>query len=322
MAQELTIGGHRIAISNPKKILFPEDGFTKRDLIDYYVRIADWMIPLMRGRPLTMHRFPDGIGGKSFYQQDISDYFPDWIHRIRVEKQDGGEVVHVVCDNAATLCYLANQACITPHVWLSRSDQPRRPDQVIFDLDPSNGDFRSAAGIALHFKDLLEEIGMGGFVKTTGANGLHLIVPLIRTADFTETRAFAHAAAGLLARRFPREATTEIRLDKRAGRVYVDVLRNSYGQTAVAPYAVRAIAGAPVATPLDWSELRQRGLTAQKYTVRNIFTRLEKNKDPWAEMKGKSYSLKRAKLLLEKMEEGDPQGAGEMREKREKREKR
>ena len=297
-ARELTVDGCKIRVSNPEKILFPADGLTKSDLVDYYLRIAERMIPHVKGRPVTMHRFPDGIDGKSFYQQDVSDYFPEWIHRARVERrQGGGEVVHVLCDNAATLGYLANQACITPHVWLSRVDALLLPDQMIFDLDPSGDDFQSAARIALHLRDLLEEVGMKGFLKTTGAHGLHVIVPLVRKASFEEARAFAHAAAGELARRFPREATTEIRLEKRGKRVYVDVLRNAYGQTAVAPYAVRALPGAPVSTPLDWRELEEHGLTAQTYTLRNLFDRLEKIPDPWADMKAEAYTLEETKLM-------------------------
>jgi len=302
MDYEITINGYKIGISNPAKILFPGDGLTKSNLVDYYLRIADRMIPYLKERPLTMHRFPDGIGGKGFYQQELSDYFPEWIHRTSVRKKQGdGEVVHVLCDNAETRCYLANQACITHHVWLSRVDELLKPDQIIFDLDPSDNDFQSAARVALHLRDLLEEVGMKGFLKTTGAHGLHVMVPLIRRAGFEEARAFAHAAAGSLARRFPREATTEIRLEKRGGRVYIDVLRNAYGQTAVAPYAVRALPGAPVSTPLDWSELEEHGLTARTYTMRNLFERLEKIPDPLAEMKEQAYSIRKARQVLQRL---------------------
>ncbi len=304
MKSTLTVGGHSFPVTNLDKVLFPDDGLAKRDLISYYERIAGRMLPFLRGRPLTMHRFPDGIHRDSFYQQEISDYFPDWIHRVRVEKkQDGGGVVHVVCDDSATLCYLASQACITPHVWLSRQDRLSVPDQIVFDLDPAENSFCAAVKAALYLREVLNEFGLDGYVKTTGSHGLHVIVPIARRMDFIPVRDFARRLAQVLAARHPREVTTEIRIGKRGDRVYVDVLRNSYGQTAVAPYAVRALPGAPVAAPVFWEELSLRGLTAQRYNVRNIFGKLEKDGDPWKDFKKKTYSLKKAFQRLDSLEE-------------------
>jgi bifunctional non-homologous end joining protein LigD len=295
---EITIGGRKIPVTNPEKVLFPDVGITKRDLIGYYVRIADHMLPYLKGRPLTMHRFPDGIEGESFYQQELSSYFPDWIHRTKVMKKKGNGVVHVMCDNAATLGYLAGQTCITPHVWLSRADKLLLPDQLIFDLDPSDHQFTSVARVALHLREFLKEISMKSFVKTTGSNGLHVMVPLQRKTDFDTVREFAHAVAGMFEERYSEEATTEILTDKRSGRVYIDVLRNSYGQTAVAPYAVRALPGAPVAAPLDWNELESDRITAQTYNIQNIFQKLEK-KDPWSDISAQAYSIRRSVPILE-----------------------
>lgn len=292
MAETIVIGKRRISISNRDKPLFPDDGLTKGDLIDYYLRIAPTMLPFLRGRPLTMHLFPDGIGKEGYFRQEIPDTAPGWIHRARLGRKQGGEIVHAICDNAATLCYLAGQACITPHVWLSRADRVTEPDQMIFDLDPADGNFAAAAKIALYLRDILEKAALRSFVKTTGSHGLHVLVPLRRKAGFEEIREFARAAAERAVRQFPDEATTEIRINKRAGRVYIDVLRNAYGQTAVAPYAVRALPGAPIAAPIDWSELSEPGFNPRKYTMRNIFQKLEEKGDPWAGLNKRRYLIR------------------------------
>jgi bifunctional non-homologous end joining protein LigD len=186
-----------------------------------------------------------------------------------------------VCDDAATLAYLAGQGCITPHIWLSRIDRPRHPDRLIFDLDPPKG-FEQARTAALLVRELLSELGLASFVMTTGSRGLHVVVPLDRAADFDTVRAFARDVAELLAERHPDEVTTEARIAKRRGRLFLDTTRNAYAQTGVAPYGVRAMSGAPVATPLRWEELDDRGgLDSQTYSVRNVLERIEREGDPW-----------------------------------------
>jgi bifunctional non-homologous end joining protein LigD len=202
-----------------------------------------------------MQRFPRGIVDGGFWQQDIPGYFPESIERSAAQKEEGGRVTHVVCNNAATLVYLANQACITQHVWLSRADQLRNPDRMVFDFDPSEKDFSPVVSGALALKGLLEEMDLDSFVMTTGSRDLHVVVPLDGGTDFPTVRAFAQNVASVLVSRYPKELTIEQRKDRRQGRVFVDTLRNSYGQTMVSPYSVRAKPGAPVATPLDWDEL-------------------------------------------------------------------
>jgi bifunctional non-homologous end joining protein LigD len=285
--------GRRIVeITNPEKVLFPNDGITKRDLVAYYERIAATMLPHLRGRAIVMERYPDGIHGEKIFQKNAPDYYPAWIKIASLPKKDG-VVRHVVCNDAATLVYLANQAVITPHTWLSRIDKPNHPDQMIFDLDPSDGDFRAVCGAAKMLRERLTEQGLTSFVKTTGSRGLHVLVPLNRRADFDEVRAFARQVATDLVQSDPARLTTEVRKSKRQGRIFVDTVRNAYAQTAAPAYAVRPRDGAPVATPLSWDELDSRRLKPDLYNTRNIFDRLKKMDDQWKDVMRHPQTLPR-----------------------------
>ena len=202
-------------ITRGDKVLFPESGITKRVLIDYYRRVADSMLPYLHDRPLTMLRYPDGIHRQSFFQKDAPDYFPEWIKRIQVAKA-GGSVNHVACNDAATLVYLANQACITPHIWTSRVDRLRFPDLVVFDLDPPNGRFPEVRFAAKLLRDRLERFGLVPFVQTTGSKGLHVVVPIVRGPEFDEVGRLGRVIAEALANEEPQRLTTEFRRAKRA----------------------------------------------------------------------------------------------------------
>ncbi len=284
-------------ISHPTKLLFPDDAITKADLIDYYERITDAMLPHVRGRLVMMHRFPDGIRGNDFYQKDVPDYFPRWIHTVAVKKEEG-ELRQLTIENGATLAWLANQGTITVHVGTSRCDAIRQPDRLVFDLDPSEDSFAAVRAAARAARELLESLGMRCWPMTTGSRGLHVVAPLDRSADFDEVRAFAADAAGFLAQWRPDELTVEIRKNKRRGRVFVDYLRNAYAQYAVAPYSVRALPGAPVATPLDWDDI-DRGLAdARHYSIANVFRRLAQKKDPWRQMETHAISVGEASRRL------------------------
>jgi bifunctional non-homologous end joining protein LigD len=288
--ETMNIDGHEIALSNVGKVLFPASGLTKGDLIAYYRRIADVALPHLRDRPVSMQRFPDGIGHGGFFQKSIPDYFPDWIERKTLEKE-GGSVTHVVANNAATLVYLADQGCITPHVGLSRIDRIDAPDRLIFDLDPSGDDFAEVQGAARKVKAVLDKLELDSFVQTTGSRGLHVVVPLDREARFDEVRGFARLLAEHLAERYPEELTVEQRKAARGERVFLYYLRNGYGQTTAAPYAVRAIEGAPIAAPLTWPEALTDGLSPRKYTIENTFRRLGQMDDPWAEIDRKAKPM-------------------------------
>ena len=276
----LTIDNHSIDLTHPQKILFPADGITKGELVAYYNRIAPIMIPYMQERLISMQRFPSGIDQEGFYQKDAGSYFPDWVTTKTVKKKEGGVVHYVMCNNATTLVYLANQLCITPHLWLSKVDALRYPDRMIFDLDPSGTDFSLIIAAARALKKLLESHGLTPFVMTTGSRGLHVVVPLLPVRNFTYVRSFALSVAKELVHSDPHSFTLEMRKNKRQGRVFIDYLRNAYGATGVAPYAIRPLPGAPIATPLVWSEVKA-GLSPQRYTLKNIFRRLSRRADPW-----------------------------------------
>ncbi|MFA5306393.1 MAG: non-homologous end-joining DNA ligase [Candidatus Babeliales bacterium] len=278
------VGRRTLQVSNLDKVLFPHDGITKGELIDYYKQIAPYMLPYMKNRAVTMHRYPDGIRHEGFYQKDIGDYFPDWIKRAVISKE-GGKNTYVVCNDAATLVYLANQACITPHIWLSRVDKLDYPDRMIFDLDPGKHNaFSLVRQAALLLHSLLDDYGLRSFVMTTGSRGVHIVVPLDRKTSFDNVRECARYIAEKLVAQNPEKFTLEPRLAKRRGRLYIDVTRNAYAQTGVCPYAVRARDKAPVATPLDWRELKGGKIAADTYTIKNIIERLDRDGDPWKEM--------------------------------------
>lgn len=288
-----------VRLSNEDKVLFPESGITKGELIEYYERIADVLLPHVRGRVVTMERHPNGIGKKSFYQKDVPDYFPEWIKIVRVEKE-GGSLRQVVIQDSATLVYLANQACISLHVWPSRVDRPRHPDRVIFDLDPSTDDFDLVRATARTVRQVLQDVGLSPYVMTTGSRGLHVVAPLDRKADFERVRTFAERVARLVASGEPSLITVEQRKNKRRGRLFIDYLRNAYGQHSVAPYSVRPKPGAPIATPLDWDELGDRKMHARRYDMSNLFRRLARKKDPWRSIEQDAASLEKAMDHLRK----------------------
>ena len=215
----IRVGGRDVKITRPEKVLFPDDGITKQDLVDYYRRIARWILPQLRERPLTLERFPDGIRGARIIQKSAASYFPKWIKTVSVAKV-GGSVRHVVCDDEATLVYLANLACITPHIWLSRIDKRDYPDQMVFDLDPSGASFAPVVETAKAARNLLEQLGLPVYVKTTGSRGLHVVVPLKRQEDF-DCGARVRAASGGAAREAVAERANAGAAERQARRARV-----------------------------------------------------------------------------------------------------
>ncbi len=277
----ITADGREIEISNADKVLFPQDGITKFDLAEYYARIAGVALPHYVDRPLTMQRFPDGIAKDGFFQKNVPDHFPDWIARTELPKE-GGTVTHALVTEAATLVYIADQGCITPHLALAPADAPSNPDRMVFDLDPSDDDFGKVQEVAQAVKDALDARELRSFVANTGSRGLHIVLSLDGSAEVDALRPFARGLAAKIAEAHPNLATTEQRKAKRGTRVLVDTFRTAYAQTAVAPYAVRARAGAPVATPLRWDEALSADMRPDRYTIATIFRRLAQIDDPWA----------------------------------------
>jgi bifunctional non-homologous end joining protein LigD len=283
-----------VEITHPDRVLFPDPssrkGITKHDLVDYYGEVADEMLPHLRDRPLSVQRFPRGIGEQGFVQQDFADSLPEWMSGAEVAKE-GGTLVHPVADRREALRWLANQNCITLHTWQSRRDRLHSPDRLVFDLDPSDTDFAVVRATARATAGVLDDLGLACYVQTTGSRGLHVVVPVRPDTDFDTARQFTRDVAEVVAADDAEHRTVEVRKDTRGGRVYLDVMRNAYAQTAVAPYSVRARAGAPVATPLEWDELDTRGLRADRFTIRDVPKRLAGQRDPWADMSRHARSL-------------------------------
>lgn len=297
-AARVRIGRRELEITRPEKVLFPEEGITKGELIEYYARIAPRILPHLRNRPLTLERYPDGIHKLRIFQKEVPSYFPKWIRRVTVKKV-GGTVTHVVCNEAATLVYLANQACVTPHIFLSRSDRLDVPDQMVFDLDPQGEDFEPVRSTAQAFKKLLDHLELPAYLKTTGSRGLHIVVPLQRREGFDSVREFARELARIVVSQAPEERTLETLKAKRGNRLFIDTNRNAYAQLVAPAFAVRARRGAPVSLPLDWSELRSKSLRSDGVTIRTIFNRLDKGGDPWAGFWRSGVSLTGARRKLE-----------------------
>jgi bifunctional non-homologous end joining protein LigD len=274
-----------VKLSHPDKVLFPDDGITKADLAAYYASVGEAMVPHVRDRPMNLWRWNNGIGGRLVVQQDIPKGAPDWVDRVETPRRKGGSIHHVLCQDADTLRWLSNQNCITPHVWTARRDRLDRPDRVVFDLDPPEGtDFSVVREAALAVGERLRSVGLEPFAMVTGSKGIHVVAPLKRTRESLWVRERAGEIGAEVAQGSPETLTTEWRKNKREGRILVDTARNTYGQTVVAPYAVRALPGAPVATPLHWDELSDDGLTARSWTLRTVAERLASRGDAWADI--------------------------------------
>jgi bifunctional non-homologous end joining protein LigD len=245
-----------VRVSNPDKLLFPADRITKADVVAHYERVGSLMLDFCTGRPLTLQRFPRGIEVQGFMQKNAADHFPASIARRVVPKRGGGETVYPVVDRAADLAYLANQNTITFHMWTSSAERPNRPDWLVIDLDPVAGDVGAARAATTAVGDVLGSFGIEGFPLATGSKGFHVWVPLIPPdGGFAATALASRAVAGLAAAAHPGELTTEFLKRNRAGRVFVDWLRNAPTATVVVPYSLRPRPGAPVAVPLGWDEL-------------------------------------------------------------------
>jgi bifunctional non-homologous end joining protein LigD len=280
-------------ITHPEKVMFPDDGITKRELAAYYEAMAPAMLPHLRGRPITMERYPSGIGRKGFIQKDVSKGFPDWLERVEVPKK-GGTVHHPLAGDVRSLLWLANQNCITPHVWTSRAPDLEHPDICVFDLDPATDDPGAVRAAALALRTLLTEIGLQSWVKTSGSKGFHIVVPLDGKAGFGDVAAFAHVVGALLVERDPAHLTQEFSKADRGGRILVDTMRNGYSATFAAVYAVRPKPGAPVSAPCTWAEIEDGTVDPRTFTLRTMAERMAQVGDLWSDLRTRRYSLKRA----------------------------
>jgi bifunctional non-homologous end joining protein LigD len=278
-----------VRVSSPGKVMFP-GGITKGELAEYYDKVGPTMVPHVRDRPVTMHSFPAGVDAEGYIIKQAPKHFPGWIRRVTVKKR-GGTVSHVVANRVETLVYLAGQNCVTPHVWLARADRIERPDRLIFDFDPEHTRFAEVRAAARRLGEVLRDLGLAPHAMTSGSRGIHVTVPLRRTAGFDRVRGFADAVGRLLVEDDPKRLTMEWSKAKRGDRIYVDVGRNAYAQHAAAPYSVRPKPGAPVATPLRWEELSDRALRPDRWTLRSLPDRLDGEGDPWAGIAKRARSL-------------------------------
>ncbi len=290
---KLKIGKYSVEVTNPDKILFPRSKIKKVQLVEYYQKIAPIMLSHIKNRPITMDRYPHGITKETFYQKGAPDFFPNYISRQPVKKSDGGTVEYALVTTEAAIVYLGNYVCV-PHVWLSRAPKLNYPDRMIFDLDPSKGvNFSLVKWAAVQLKNVLESVGLPVFLMTTGSRGLHVVVPLKHTMVFEDVRAFAQKIADHLVKQYPQKLTLEIRKNKRGKRIFVDTLRNAWSATAVAPYAVRAKEGAPIAVPITWLELSHLK-SPEQYTIKNIAQRISRVGDLWKNINKKATTLTHA----------------------------
>lgn len=306
---DVVVSGRTLSVSNLDKVLFPRDGITKGDLIEYYRRVSPSLLPHLRNYPLTLQRYPDGIDAQSFFEKHLPRGLPDWVDRVALTSPEGTreETTYMLCNDEPTLVWVANLASIVLHVWTSHVPSIEDPDYVFFDLDPGEQcTLKILARVALAMRDVLEDIGLTSLVKTSGGMGLHVVAPLAPGYDYDAAKVFAEAVASELARREPEMVTLERSLKRRdQSLVYLDYLQVGRGKTIVSAYSVRARDGAPVSTPLDWSEVeafarKRGGAPEQTFAQFNMHTtpkRLEREGDLWS---GRAWKKQRLEPAIAK----------------------
>lgn len=286
-----------VELSNLKKVFWPDEGLTKGDLIDYFEAVSRALLPAIRNRPMTVKRYPDGIDGQAFLQKNTPAYAPKWVKTVTLRAESARrDVAYPLCNDKRTLQWLANQACIELHPWLSRTDRLERPDHLVFDLDPPEDAFERSVQVALVLKEVLDEVGLEGLPKTSGGKGVHVYVPLQRRYHYGMVRAAALALGGRVEERMPDEATTEFRIAKRGGKVFLDRGRNAPGAHVIASYSPRARPGATVSFPVPWTDLET--VKPGDFTIRNVPALLAKE-DPWKALMPRPQTLPRALLAGE-----------------------
>ena len=296
---EVKIGKHVVSITNRKKIYWPDEGFTKGDLIDYYDKMADYILPHLKGRCLSLKRNPNGINDKGFYHKDAGENAPSFVDVHKVKSESNGKIIdYIVCNNKATLLYVANLGCIEINPWNSTTKKIGNPTWMVIDIDPSDKNkFTEVVDTALAVKMVLDKTGVTSYCKTSGASGLHVYVPLKNKYDYVTVKEFAHIIASLVQEQLPEITTLERSLSKRGPKIYIDYLQNSTGQTLASVYSVRPVPGASVSTPLEWKEVNHQ-LSPKQFTMQNIFQRLKKKGDLFLPVLNESNSIDKALKAL------------------------
>jgi len=279
-----------VTITHPEKVMFPADGITKGELCAYYDLVAPLMLPHLTGRPVTLERFHKGIAEKGFFQKNVAKGAPEWLERVTVPKHDG-VVNYAVVRDVRGIRWLANQNCITPHVWTSRAPDLFHPDVCVFDLDPLVDDAVVLRNAVLLLRDMLAELGLTSWVKTSGSKGFHVVVPLDGRANSGQVAHFAHSVGRAFVARDPAHLTLEFYKADRGGKILVDTGRNEFGATFAAAYAVRPKTNAPISAPCTWDEVERGTATPQAFTLRSMARRLDEVGDPWATLSATSHAL-------------------------------
>jgi bifunctional non-homologous end joining protein LigD len=290
-----------VTCTNVDRVMFPDSGITKAELIGYYHYIADTMLPELRERPISVERYTKGIDQSGFFQKHYQKHYPAWLEKAELGAKT--RVVYPIITSTAGLVYLANQGSIAFHVWTSRRATPEYPDMIVFDLDPPDGRFDLVRETAMILRELFEELGLPAFVKTTGSKGLHVVAPTDGRATYGEVAAFCTRVAKLLCARHPDMMTIEFYKKDRKGRLFLDTMRNALGATLIAAYSVRGRPGAPISMPIEWAEVEDPAMTPNGFKLRDIRARIDRAGDPWARLRARVGSLDEAEAALENLDE-------------------
>lgn len=296
---EYIFGDITVTCTNVDRVMFPDSGITKRELIGYYHFVADHMLPELRERPISVERFTKGIDRGGFFQKHYQKHYPDWLESAELGTKT--RVVYPIVTSTAGLVYLANQGSIAFHVWTSRRDTPEYPDLIVFDLDPPEGRLDLVVRTALLLRELCEEIGLPVFVKTTGGKGLHVVSPIDGRATYAEVMHLCNRIGTLLCARHPDLLTMEFYKKDRKGRLFFDTMRNALGATLIAAYSVRGRPGAPISMPLDWDEVDDPAMKPNGFLLRDIRARLDRRGDPWAKLRARVGSIDDADAALDRL---------------------
>jgi bifunctional non-homologous end joining protein LigD len=290
-----------VTCTNVDRVMFPDSGITKAEMLGYYHFIADYMLPELRERPISVERYTKGIDTSGFFQKHYQKHYPPWLAKAELGAKT--RVVYPIIENTAGLVYLANQGSIAFHVWTSRREMPEYPDLLVFDLDPPDGRFDLVRKTALILRELFDQLGLPAFVKTTGSKGLHVVAPLDGRATYGEVAQLCNRIAKLLVARHPDIVTLEFYKKDRKGRLFLDTLRNALGATLIAAYSLRGRPGAPISMPIEWSEVEDPKMAPNGFKLRDIRARIETVGDPWANLRERLGSVDDAEAALESLEE-------------------
>ncbi|MCW3117805.1 MAG: ligD [Chitinophagaceae bacterium] len=299
---EIKIGNFSVSITNRHKVFWPDEGFTKGDVIDYYSKMSGAILPYLKDRPLSLKRNPNGIRDEGFYHKDAGENVPEYVNVFKVKNASKKDKIidYIVCNNKATLLYLANLGCIEINPWNSTRRNPDRPSWMVIDIDPSpENKFTQVVDVALMVKEILDKADISSCCKTSGSSGLHVYTPMKNKYDYKEVKDFAHIVASLVQEQLPETTSLERSLSKRGAKIYIDYLQNTTGQTLASAYSIRPVPGAQVSTPLEWKEVNDK-LHPSNFTIQNIFERVEKKGDLFRPVLTGATDIRKSLKMLSK----------------------